>query len=695
MPDSRHPIQALLNPRSVAIAGASADPRRLGSLPLAFLLKHGYRGRIYPINPNASDIHGIACFKSITEVDEPVDLMVVAIAAPRVNALFEECRKGQVTSALILSSGFSEIGAEGERLQADILRAAQMQGIRFIGPNSVGVANMSQCFVASISQVFDEVALTAGSVGFVTQSGAVGTAITALAHAEHVGMSCFVSTGNEGDLEFSDVCDYLVDDPGVRVIAGYIESIRDGAKFLAATAKAAAAGKPVILMKVGTTGVGSRAVRSHTGAFAGSEEVYRAAFERAGIVRAKSIEELVDLLKVFTLCSQATVAPGQKGRVAILSHSGGAGVLMADTCTDEGLDIAVPSSGLSAVLAQRLPPYASLQNPIDMTANVIFDPALIAGTMRQVAESEEYDATLLCVNLIWRQGRELANELRQLAATNRRLLGVAWIAGKREHIDELAAGGIPVFSDPVRCAHAVAARLRWAARPHTPGAAPSPSGIRSEIGSRDLSVYAGQARLLRDYGIPIARAVLTRSFDAARQAASDLAYPVAAKLVAGNLAHKSEIGAVHLAIASERELRDRFASLDSIAVIDKEGILIQEMIEGALEIFVGMKRDPVFGPVIVVGIGGIYVEIIRQTAMSMVPIDREGAYRLLSSSTFFPLMNGARGRPKLDVATLAEILRCVSDLASAEPDVLGLDLNPIILREHGARVVDFKIERVQ
>jgi acyl-CoA synthetase (NDP forming) len=367
---------------------------------------------------------------------------------------------------------------------------------------------------------------------------------------------------------------------------------------------------------------------------------------------------------------------------------------MADTCRNAGLDMPAPSAGLSEGLARQLPAYASLQNPVDMTANVIFDPGLMSRVMQQVADSDEYDAVLLCVNLIWRQGKKLAEELKRLAATNRSLLAVAWIAGKREHLDDLAAGGMPVFADPVRCGRAVAVRLQWQkARACTAPRTLHRVRRRGDAGdSPDLATFAGQVRLLSAYSIPLAGGAIAKDAETACQVATALGYPVCAKLVAPSLAHKSEIGAVHLGIRSAAELRERFAMLDAISMPDKEGILIQQMVDGALEIFVGMKRDAVFGPVIVVGIGGIYVEIIRETIMRPAPVDREAAESLLRGARFFPLLDGARGRPKLDVRALAQIVSSVSDLALEEPKLASLDLNPILVRERDACVVDFKIE---
>jgi acyl-CoA synthetase (NDP forming) len=688
---TRASIKALLQPSTIAIAGASSDPGKLGSLPLAFLLKHGYAGAIYPVHPKLDEISGIRCFRSMAEIAGDVDLLVIAVPAARIVDLLNDCRAGQVKSALILSSGFAETGPEGAALQRELRGKAFEKGIRFIGPNSVGVANLHEKVIPSISQVFDQAGLAAGRIGFVSQSGAVGTAITALAHAEEVGIGYFLSTGNEGDLEFSDFCDFFAGDPRVGIIAGYVESIRDGDKFRAAARKAARAGKPVVLIKVGASEAGGRAVQSHTGALAGSEEVYRAAFDELAIVRTQSIEDLIDVLKIMSAFPRASRRDHGAARVAILSHSGGAGVLMADTCIGEGLDVAAPSASLVATLKKRLPPYASFGNPIDMTANVIFDPALMAATVRDVVQSGEYDAVMLCVNLIWRQGAALADELAALAGTADALVGVAWIAGKPEPLARLKRAGVPVFSDPVRCAKAIAARLRWEAKRHGVGAEVR---VAADAGTAaaDLTRFAAQEALLRKHGIDLAPCAVATSLDGAKRIAGRLGYPVAAKLIARNLAHKSEIGGVRLGIDSDVALGGAIAALDAIPIADKEGILIQKMIDGGLEVFVGMKRDEVFGPVIVVGLGGIYVEIIRETVMRLAPFDQATAERLIRQSKFFAMMDGARGQPKRDVAALAQIAARVSTLATAEPALLSLDLNPIIVKESGAQVVDFKFE---
>jgi acyl-CoA synthetase (NDP forming) len=531
-----------------------------------------------------------------------------------------------------------------------------------------------------------------GPIAFVSQSGAVGTAVMALAHNEQIKIGYFVSTGNEGDLEFADFCEYFANDPSVSTIAGYLEGVRDGAKFIRAVKRAARAGKPVILLKVGTTDVGERAVRSHTGALAGAEEIYRAAFREGDIVRAESPEQLVDYLKAFSSYSRLPKTKETRPRVAILSHSGGAGVLLGDICNEAGLDVASPSEALTKRLRQRLPAYASLQNPIDMTANVIFDPALIASTVGDAIDSGEYDATILCVNLMWRQGDTLADRLLETSKGLPNVPAVAWIAAKRGPLDKLNANGIPVFSDPVRCATAVAQALHWNyARKGADRAHDAVASVARPFNSDVLKTYKGQQELFDKYGIPRARSILVRDVEGACCAARELGFPVAAKIVAGSAAHKSEIGGVILGIANEPDLEQACARLARITVEEKEGILIQKMMRGSFELFAGIKRDEIFGPVVIFGLGGIYVEILKDTMIRLAPFDETGAQKFITEAKFFPMLTGARGKTPVNVDAVARILSRLSILAAEQPKIATIDLNPIMVTGEDAIVVDAKV----
>ncbi len=684
------PIDALLRPRSIAIAGASADAGKLGALPLTFLHKYGYSGALYPINPNVADIDGLPCYPHIGAIEGAIDLLVIAISAARIPELLRACRPGQVKAAIVLSSGYAELGVDGVASQDELRTLALDKGIRFIGPNSVGLANLGDGIIPSISQVFDQPNLQSGPIAFVTQSGAVGTAVMALAHAEQLKIGHFVSTGNEGDLEFADFCEYFADDPSVATIAGYLEGVRDGPKFIRAVKHAARAGKPVILLKVGTSDVGGRAVRSHTGALAGAEEVYKAAFREHGIVRADSVEQLVDFLKVFSTLPR--ISRHRQPRVAILSHSGGAGVLVADSCHEEGLDVRKPSESLARRLGERLPAYASLQNPIDMTANVIFDPKLIASVVDDALGSGEYDATILCVNLMWRQGDALADHLLNVARSSQKVPAVAWIAGKREHMDKLNAGGVPVFSDPTRCSRAVSRMLLWNETERVSIASENAtSDLKRVIASDMLDTHAGERYLFDLYGIPMAPEVLVRDCEAAQRAADDLGFPVAAKIAATGLAHKSEIGGVFLDIASAVELKQHYEQLDRLSVQGKQGVIIQKMVYGDHELFAGAKHDEVFGPVIVFGLGGIYVEIIRESVVRLAPFSEAEAKQMIESAKFYPMLVGARGKRPVDIDAVARILSRLSILATEQPNAKTIDLNPIMATSTGAMVVDAKI----
>jgi acetyltransferase len=686
-------LEALLRFRSVAVAGASDQPGRLGSLPLQFLRKFDYRGDVFPINPKLADVMGFKCHPSLSSIGRPIDLLIVAIAAERIPALLDDAEPGQVGFALVLSSNYAEAGDDGARMQRELVDLATRKRIRLIGPNSVGVVNLWDRTVASISQVFDRADLAPGPVAFVTQSGAVGTAITALAREQGIGIGYFVSTGNEADLEFSDFCDAFIDDPRVSVIAGYVESVRDGAKFQRIARRALEAGKPIVLAKVGTTDVGGRAVRSHTGALAGADDVYEAVFATHAVVRADSIESLIDRLKVFVAYPQTSNA-AHRSRVGVLSHSGGAGVMMADAAVNLGLEMPAPSAGLVRALRERLPAYAALNNPIDMTANVIFDPQAMAGSVLDAARSGDYDAVMLCVNLIWRQGDALAEALVAAREATETPLAVAWIAALPGPLQRLAHAGVPVFSDPVRCVRALAARLQWQRDRHwileaTPVAVPQ----RTE-GASDDDPLAQQSWLARR-GIPIMEATLVRGHDDARRAARDIGYPVAAKLMAPSLPHKSDVGGVVLDIADDDALARAVDSLLAIPCADRNGVLIQKMAgdADAVELFTGFTQDPVFGPIVVFGVGGIFVEIVRDVVMRPAPFDVQTAQRLIRGARFFPLLAGARGRAPCDIDAIAALLARVSLLAAEHPSLHSLDFNPVIASPRGLVVVDFKLER--
>jgi len=684
---TRAAIERLVAPKTIAILGASSDRTKVGALPLSFLRKYGYAGRIFPVNPGSTEIDGLPCYPSVVAVPGTVDLLVVSVPVERVVSALAECEPGKVGVALVLTSGYAEVGAEGAARQAELRRVAHERNIRVCGPNSVGSVNLWNAVVPTISQAFDQT-MEPGPIAFVTQSGALGTAVVALGRAAGVKVGHFISTGNEADLDFADFCDYFVDDPGTRVIAGYVEGVRDGRKLATALGRALAAGKPVVLLKVGRSAVGQKAARSHTGALVGADEVYGAVMTRYGAVRVGSIEGLIDALKLFS------ALPGEMGdRLALLSHSGGTGVLMADVCDDRGLRVPPADEALRARLATRLPSYAAFGNPVDMTANVVFRPRLMVDCLEDALVSPEFDAGLLSVNLIWRAADELADALVELRARQPKPFAVAWIGMPERVTDKLQAGGVPAFPDPVRCVDAVAhaawwTKIRRSLKDVEPDATPS-----GRVGTTVPDGYRSQAALLERYGLPLVPWRLATTADEARAAAHAFGYPLVLKAIGGGaLLHKSDVGGVVLDIAGEAMLVAAFERLAGLVERHAgEGVLVQPMVRG-LEAFVGARRDPTFGPVVVVGLGGIYVEVLREVTLRLAPLGREEARAAILGARWSPLLRGARGRKPHDVNALADVLHRVSRLA-AELELESLDLNPVMVGDEGrgVAIADFRI----
>ena len=694
--------KALLCPRSIAIVGASGDPGKLGALPLQFLQKYGYRGRIFPVNPSYREILGLPCYPSIHDVPEPVDLMVVTIPAPRVADLLAQCEPGRVRTALVLTSGYAEVGPEGARMQTELVALARERGIRLCGPNSVGATNLWEAVVPAISQAFDQV-LPPGPVAFVTQSGALGTAVMALAGAAGIHLGYFISTGNEADLDFADFCAYLIQDPRTRLIAGYVEGFRDGRKFAQVARQALAAGKPVILLKAGRSAAGEAAARSHTGALTGADAVYEAVFRDAGVVRVHSLEALIDVLRVF--CAFPVPPPGP--RTALVTHSGGTGVIMCDACAECGLEVSPSSPALQEVLRQQLPPFAALGNPIDMTASVIFQPEKMVGCLEAALADPGFDLGVLSVNLMWRVRDKLSQALAGLRERAAKPFAVAWIGIGDETAARLQGAGVPAFPDPVRCIQALGHWVRWgraaaasesatASSPRSQvGAAtpPGPSAVAAREADGWPRDYAGQAAMLAAYGLPLAPWRLVRSGAEAAEAAAQLGFPVVAKLISAAHTHKSDVGGVVLGLADPAAVQAAVQRLLALVSDDPAAaVLIQPMVGGAVEIFVGAQRDPVFGPCVVAGPGGIYVEVLRETVLLLAPCTEEEVLTLLRQARWYPILQGVRGQPPRDLAALARVIARVSDLVAREP-VASLDLNPVLVRREGegAVVVDFRI----
>jgi acyl-CoA synthetase (NDP forming) len=688
-------LSALLSPRSIAVVGANNDTQRLGGgLVLRFLQQHGYKGKILPVNPRYEDLLGYRCYRSLAEIETPIDVAVFVVPAKHLVEAITEVPAGRVKVALVLTSGFGELDAEGARLERELLQAARSRNITIVGPNSVGAVNLSAGVVPTVSQYFDREQIASGPLALVSQSGAFGTALLAQAEMEGLAFGYFVSSGNEVDAEFSDFGQYLLDQDNVRVLCGYIESIRSGSKFVDLARRAAEIGKPVLILKVGSTDAGAAAARSHTGAMVGSDAVAQSFFDAFNVLRASDGENLLDLLRILER------TPESRGkRLAILSHSGGAGVMAADAAALAGAEIPAMPEDLRQKLVGMLPKFATLNNPLDMTGGVSLNGKLMAACFREVLAHDAFDAALLCVNLIWREGKTLMSELDEVAATAGKPFAVSWVAPDGSIADALRRAPYAVFSDPARAARVIARRLVYdddrrsvlndlhTSRP-TSIARPPKVAFES---------VARQADALAAYGIRTPRHVLaTTAADAAKFQAGT-GRPAALKIASPDIPHRTEIGAVAIGIAGETAIVKAYESILSNAKrhypdARVEGVLVQEMMAG-LEVFLGAKHDPIFGPVLAVGAGGTLVELMGRPEMHPAPLNRRQAERLIARSRIAPLLRGYRGRGPFDAAALADMLERLSWLACDHPGIQEIDLNPVVMLADGEGCValDYKV----
>lgn len=688
-------LAALFEPESIAVVGASEDATRMGGgLILRFLDLHGYGGTIYPVNPKYEAVNGLKCFPSLADIPDPIDLAVLSVPTTVVRRTVEALEPGHVKCFLIITSGFGELGEEGKRIETELMDLIRDKGGRAVGPNSVGSINLWNGVVPSITQLLDRKDVEPGNVALASQSGAVGAAILTEAERQGIGTGHFVSSGNEADLEFSDYAGYLINDDRVGIIGGYIESIRKGAGFIDVSRAALQAGKPLIVLKVGKSDAGAVAARSHTGALVGSDGVAQAVFDATGVVRAADGDQFIDYMKVFNK------TPASRGkRIALVSHSGGAGVLAADAATDAGLDVAPLPEELRAKVAEILPDYAGFNNPLDATGPMVFRPDILAQCLRLLLEGDHYDAAVLSVKLIWRNGLELVEELTRLRADVGKPFAVSWVAPHENAMEAIRKAPFPVFSDPARAARNVAARLVYDERRRVLLADPKPArdvgpGVADDA---PLDRVEAQKAALTAYGVRLPREIIAATIQEAEAFRAELDSPVAVKIASPDIVHRTEIGGVVTDVRGEDALAVACDTVNTNARRHHpdariEGLLVQEMVSGGLEVLVGVKRDPVFGPMIVFGPGGTLVELIADVHMLPAPVSEAAARRVLEESVLGPMFRGFRGSGPFDAEALAKTIARVSWLAVDRPEIAELDLNPVLVLGdgEGCLAVDYK-----
>lgn len=694
----RQGIARLLAPESIAIVGVSQDFNKLNGRPMKFLLEKGYEGKIYPVNPKYQDVGGWPCFASIDALPDDVDLGIVAVPARMVVETLEAFGKKGVPAAIVFSSGFGEMGEEGRALEQQAVETAARYGVRLCGPNTLGLINAFENVYATFTQ-YGMGETRPGPVGFVTQSGAFGTAIAALARRREMGLGYFVNTGNESDVTFADVMANVIVDPRISVGAGYIEGLKDGEGFIKVAETAMAEQKPLVVTKVGRTSSGARAASSHTGSLAGEDIVFEGIVRQFGVTRARNEEHMLDVVDMFS----STSIPDGPG-VAIVTQSGGAGVLMSDRAEELGLEVPTLAPETVSRLQNVLPAFAATSNPVDVTAQFIADPSMLKESVKAVLDDPNVDIAAIWFQLMDGFVGPLTQTFREIKAETTKPFVVSWVAGPEEGISALRELGICVLRGGEPVIDAVAelvawgdARKRWQADADARAAIRLPDVKLPETAGAMPSVDA--AAILTGAGVPLAKVELASDAEAAVVAAARIGYPVAMKIESADILHKTEAGGVELGLANADEVRAAFARLTENATAYNpkariDGIVVQEIRDGSVEIVIGLREDPVFGMVLMVGLGGILVEINKDVVFHRAPVTEDQAMGMLERLQGRALLDGVRGRPGVDKENLAAMIAAVSRFgAAAEGALAELDLNPVLAGPEGVVAVDWLMVR--
>jgi len=676
-------LDALVRPRSVAVIGASDEPARIGGRPIAYMKERGFAGAIWPVNPKRATVQGLPAFASVDALPAAPDVAIIAVPAQYVIDTLEALGAKGCRAVICFTAGFAEMDEAGAVAQVKLTEVAAKHGIRLLGPNCLGVFNDAIRFYGTFTASFEKGWPIPGRIGVASQSGAYGTHVFAAALDRGLGMQVVITTGNEAEVTLGDALGWMAQAPEVDVICAYAEGIRESPHFIAALDLARRNRKPIVMMKVGRSQLGGAAAKSHTASIAGDDAVTQAVLDEFGVVRARTTEEMLDI----AYAASRRIYP-VRNTLGVLTVSGGAGVLISDAAEQVGL--AMPPMPMAAQERLRaLIPFCAPRNPVDCTAQVTNDLSLIDTFADSVASDGGYASILS----FWSQtaaGRSLGPTLREKmravrAAHPDRLWVMSMLAPDK--IRDYESDGWLCFEDPSRAVVAIEAMGRFGAAFAKPaaGAVPLP---RVSLPATTPSEAVAKA-LLAEGGVPAVPEAACATVDSAVAAAERIGFPVVLKILSPDILHKSEIGGVLLDVADAAAVRAGFATLLARAAAHApgariEGVLVAKQIKGAVEMALGVFRDPVFGPVAMVGLGGIFIEVLKDFCLARCPFDAAQAEAMIRSLRGFAVLDGARGKPRADVAALARALSALSAFAAAAgPKLLSVDVNPLLVLPAG------------
>ncbi|MET8865713.1 acetate--CoA ligase family protein [Nonomuraea sp. NPDC004580] len=683
-------VRELFNPRSIALVGAT-DKSGWSISTLNNLRAHGFPGPVHLVNPRGGVVHGMPAHKSLTEIAEPVDLAYVMVPTTAVLGVLREGAKLGIGCYVILTAGFGEAGEEGARLEAEIAGFAVEQGLTILGPNGNGYINAA----AGVTPYGLPIPppLLRGEVGVVLQSGALASSVLSFAQARNVGISLLTSMGNEAVVSVTDVIDYLVDDPATRVIALFLETIRNPAEFSRVARRALEAGKPIVALKIGRSTLASHTAQAHTGALVGDDDVIDVALRRLGVIRVSSLE---DLIITSGLLASSGPLPGP--RVGVVTPSGGASEIIADRAEDEGLELPAFAPETVERLREIVPAFGTVQNPLDVTGYVLIDRTLLGRALDVVTADPNIDLVMLLSEPPKIAPPDPAPVLAQYTASAERIAAsrVPVVVVSNVLTDVTAFGrqvqqetGFPYVAGGIEHGmHAIGAAVRWSRTRARVLSRPEPilraEGTLRPPGAHGVWAEHRAAALLASSGLPVVPSDLARSEEEAVAAAGRFGHPVVLKAAAEGLGHKSDVGGVRLGLSAEEDVRRAYREVVA-AVPSLDGVLVQPQRSGGIELLVGVVRDPAWGLTLAVGLGGVWVEVLRDTALRVLPVDADEVRTALAELRGAALLDGVRGGPAADLEAVADVVARVASFAESLGDGLeSLEINPLLVT--GSRV---------
>ncbi len=683
-------LEGFFNPKSIAIVGASQKKGKVGYEILTNMIRAGYKGQIFPVNNKADTIEGLKCYPDLKSIGKVPELVVVVIPAPAVPAVMQDCAKIGVKSVIIITAGFKEVGKEGAEIEKQVVRIAKQSGIRVIGPNCLGVVAPANKINASFGGELPKT----GAIGYISQSGALLAAILDMANANGIGFSKLVSIGNKADVDELDVIRALAEDNETKVIAGYLESINNGNAFVR-LAEQISTDKPLLLVKAGVTSAGAKAASSHTGSLAGSETAYECVFERAGIIRCASIQQQFDFAQAFA-CQPAPSGPN----VAVITNAGGPGIMAADAIEQQGLTFAKLSDETVKKLAAKLPPAANLYNPIDVLGDALEDRYEFA--ISTVLDDSKVDiALILLTPQAMTEAVPTAQAIVKIAQQKpgKPILACFLGATKVEAaIKILREGGIPQYESPESAVATIKAmhdHVRWLRRPkrivkmfpvnRRKVEAIIERHLRQQM--REIG-EADSKEILEAYGFVTPRGSIATTAEQAANIASQIGYPVVLKIWSPDIIHKSDVGGVKVGLRNGQEVMDAFDLMmyrvsKKMPKAEILGVLVQEMCKKGKEVILGMNRDPHFGPLMMFGMGGIMVEVLKDVSFYLAPLTEEEAKQMLMATRTYQILKGVRGQESVDIEVIAEGLQRLSQLVTEFPEIKEMDINPYMVGPEG------------